>query len=611
MSTSSATSATRFHVGLYASNLSRSVHFYRTLFGVEPVRVLDDYARFELDEPAMVLALYPSAREAGGPLNHVGLRLPDSAALVAVQKRLEEQGIRTQRQDGVECCYARQTKFWVTDPDRVLWEVYTLHEDLEHSGFDDPPSATSLAPTAIWEHRITESWPERLPHEDESLDEVRLEGSFNSRLAPEQIGRLLGEARRVLRPGGRLSVHGLVGSRSLPDNPQLPGLASQVERVPVETEPLELVRRAGFVGAYFEKLGDIHCFRLDDVELRELRMVAWKPERSGGGTAQVVYKGPHQEAVDEDGTTYPRGVAVTVPREQAQRLRLGAAADQFAFLSTAATGGCAAGCGSAPVAEAVNATTVPVTEASVRRYREDGYLIVRGLFPRDRIERALREAEAAVLRPELISTRNLRCRWADHVETGECRLDAFDPIIDLAPACGELARDPALLQVLEAVYGEPACLFKDKLIFKPPGAKGYALHQDYIAWPSFPRSFLTVVIPLEPVSEENGCIEVFTGYHRQGSLSAEDGDYHELSLDLMDPQRSVKLVLQPGDVALFSGFTPHRSNPNRSQRWRRQLYLSYNAASDGGEQREAHYQEFREWLKGKYAAFGMTDLHFR
>ena len=38
------------------------------------------------------------------------------------------------------------------------------------------------------------------------------------------------------------------------------------------------------------------------------------------------------------------------------------------------------------------------------------------------------------------------------------------------------------------------------------------------------------------------------------------------------------LVLEPGDVAVFGGFTPHRSDPNLSDRWRRQLYLSYNAA---------------------------------
>ena len=78
----------------------------------------------------------------------------------------------------------------------------------------------------------------------------------------------------------------------------------------------------------------------------------------------------------------------------------------------------------------------------------------------------------------------------------------------------------------------------------------------------------------------------------------------------MDEARAVPLVLEPGDVAVFGGFTPHRSDPNVSERWRRQLYLSYNASSDGGEQREKHYREFHAWLRKKYAEFGKADTYF-
>ena len=40
-------------------------------------------------------------------------------------------------------------------------------------------------------------------------------------------------------------------------------------------------------------------------------------------------------------------------------------------------------------------------------------------------------------------------------------------------------------------------------------------------------------------------------------------------------------------------------------------YLSYNALSDGGEQRESHYAEFHEWLKDRYAERGKTNTFFR
>jgi ectoine hydroxylase-related dioxygenase (phytanoyl-CoA dioxygenase family) len=174
-----------------------------------------------------------------------------------------------------------------------------------------------------------------------------------------------------------------------------------------------------------------------------------------------------------------------------------------------------------------------------------------------------------------------------------------------------LAVDPGLLAAVSALYGEPACLFKDKLIYKPPGAKGYGLHQDYIAWPTFPKTFMTVLVPLDPCDADNGCTEVYTGYHRQGCMSPPDGDYHELPADSVDRARAVNLVLEPCDVAFFGGFTPHRSAPNRSDRWRRQLYLSYNALSDGGHLRDTHYRAFHQWLVGKYAQYGKTEVYFR
>ena len=54
---------------------------------------------------------------------------------------------------------------------------------------------------------------------------------------------MLSEVARVLRPGGRVAVHGLVGDRPFPSDPKLPGMASLVQHVPVETEPLEALRR--------------------------------------------------------------------------------------------------------------------------------------------------------------------------------------------------------------------------------------------------------------------------------------------------------------------------------------------------------------------------------
>jgi ectoine hydroxylase-related dioxygenase (phytanoyl-CoA dioxygenase family) len=247
----------------------------------------------------------------------------------------------------------------------------------------------------------------------------------------------------------------------------------------------------------------------------------------------------------------------------------------------------------------------------VAAYEDEGYLILRRFFPAEAIARASAEADALLQRRDLMDMQNIRCRWQKHVETGECLFETFDPVVDIAPVCARLATDPRLLAALGALYGEEACLFKDKLIFKPPGAYGYGLHQDFIAWKNFPRSFLTVVIPIDPTTADNGCTEVFPGLHRQGYLAEEDGNYHQLPLDVIADAPGVNLEMEPGDLAVFGCFVPHRSMPNRSDRWRRQLYVSYNALSDGGHQRDRHYDEFHRWLHDRYAEYGKTDVYFR
>ena len=125
----------RFHLSLNVADLSKSVAFFRTLFGLEPAKLRSDYAKFEPADPPLVLSLEPAREVArGGALNHLGFRLPDAKALVAMQERLERAGLHTKREDGVECCYARQSKFWAHDPDGNLWEVYTFDGDIEHRG---------------------------------------------------------------------------------------------------------------------------------------------------------------------------------------------------------------------------------------------------------------------------------------------------------------------------------------------------------------------------------------------------------------------------------------------------------------------------------------------
>lgn len=331
----------RFHLSLNVSDLGKSVAFFRTLLGLEPAKLRADYAKFETDTPPLVLSLEPTPRAVGGPLNHVGIRMPDSASLVAVQRRLEQAGVRCQREEGVECCYAKQTKFWLHDPDGTLWEMYTLEEDIEHRGMGQVKElvmadAPAVARTVEWEHRMNAPVPERIPLDDDSADEVRLRGTFNLPLAVEQRAAVIDEAVRVLKPGGRLFVHVLTADRPV-DGPELPGPASAVRHVPAEGEPVRLLEEAGLTAVKLLKFDAKPCFIRNGVEMRETQIEGRKVAAVNGSdkVCEVLYRGPFDQ-IDADGRAFPRGVRVEVPATAAARFRTPELSGQFTVFEPSA-----------------------------------------------------------------------------------------------------------------------------------------------------------------------------------------------------------------------------------------------------------------------------------
>jgi 2-aminoethylphosphonate dioxygenase len=244
-------------------------------------------------------------------------------------------------------------------------------------------------------------------------------------------------------------------------------------------------------------------------------------------------------------------------------------------------------------------------------YQREGYLVLRNVFRQPEIDALALDAQRVCDEyADLVDVHNLRVRFKPHHETGSPIFEVFDPLSDLSSVAKAITADRRILDLLHDLYGEPAELFKDKLIYKPPGATGATLHQDWIAWPGFPTTFLTVLVAIDPFTTGSGATEVYPRVHQQGYLSPCDGHHHALSHDALatDP---VPLSLEPGDIALFSCFTPHRSAPNREAKSRRGYFISYNARSDGGDQYREHYRQFHDWIRTKSAEPTRSLLYFR
>jgi catechol 2,3-dioxygenase-like lactoylglutathione lyase family enzyme len=347
--------STLFHFSLNVSEMERSVEFYRKLFGVAPAKHHADYAKFELSQPPLVFSLVPSTPGSQGALSHLGFPVASREEVEAATIRLAGAGLTVTCQDGTVCGYARQDKVWVSDPDNNFWEIYVVHEHLDpdavRTAWDgQAPRAPVVAANArkervILEHRVTDVFPDHSRIAADSVDEIRLTGTFNSSLSESERSRLLSDAFRILRPGGEIQVHGLVSS--IPLNgvaPNLPGVASLVKRIPVEQEPLQELTAAGFVGTTITKLPEASVFQNGVIEMREIRVTAFKPEAelSIGLLRTVVYKGPFASVTDDLGNTYHRGQRVTVSSAQEELLSRSASAGSFLFIQHDAT--CDAGC---------------------------------------------------------------------------------------------------------------------------------------------------------------------------------------------------------------------------------------------------------------------------
>ena len=125
----------RPHLALNVSSVERSIPFYEALFGTAPEKVRPGYAKFAVTEPALNFTLN-EADPAGTPgaFNHAGIQVACTQDVLAAKSRLVDAGLAAFDEMDTTCCYARQDKIWVRDPDGTPWEVFTTHADAEESG---------------------------------------------------------------------------------------------------------------------------------------------------------------------------------------------------------------------------------------------------------------------------------------------------------------------------------------------------------------------------------------------------------------------------------------------------------------------------------------------
>jgi len=167
-------------------------------------------------------------------------------------------------------------------------------------------------------------------------------------------------------------------------------------------------------------------------------------------------------------------------------------------------------------------------------------------------------------------------------------LNRIENFIPYHPGFRELITRKRMQQAVSELFADEAVLFKEKINYKLPGGGGFAEHQDVQAgWDRYGKLHITAMIAIDETTAANGSLQMIPGMHQQGVLGSMWAPLTDADTDGVEYE---PVHCQPGDAVFFDSYAPHRSAPNNTDKPRRVLYITYNAASDG-DQREQYYAD--------------------
>jgi ectoine hydroxylase-related dioxygenase (phytanoyl-CoA dioxygenase family) len=219
-----------------------------------------------------------------------------------------------------------------------------------------------------------------------------------------------------------------------------------------------------------------------------------------------------------------------------------------------------------------------LTNDEIETFRQSGIVVPRLRLPRERIDqlRATLDrliAENPGIRPERLVSAHIEGRNSEGVRGSREFLD--------------LARDPAILDLVEDVIGPDIVLWGCQ-IFCKPGGDGLEVpwHQDGHYWPMRPLATVTVWIALDSSTAENGCLRVIPGSHRDRRLfehMREDRTdlvlTEKVQAQYFDADTALDIELEPGRMSIHDVYLIHGSNSNRSPKRRAGVAIRYMPAS--------------------------------
>src|SRR5467141_4960570 len=84
--------ALKAHLSLNVRNVDQSVQFYRKMLGIEPSKLRPGYAKFDVQNPPLNLALNEAPVTSRGALSHLGIQVASTHDVLAMKQKWSNVG---------------------------------------------------------------------------------------------------------------------------------------------------------------------------------------------------------------------------------------------------------------------------------------------------------------------------------------------------------------------------------------------------------------------------------------------------------------------------------------------------------------------------------------
>ncbi|MDF2718302.1 MAG: phytanoyl-CoA dioxygenase family protein [Paenibacillus sp.] len=224
-----------------------------------------------------------------------------------------------------------------------------------------------------------------------------------------------------------------------------------------------------------------------------------------------------------------------------------------------------------------------VGEVQVKRYKEQGYVIVESVLQQPEINSALQEIDD-VIQGRMAGPKVQRIKPEGELTTPEQREFATWKIynyVDYAPALRNIAYHEGVLATVRKLLGDEPKLIDEQGLLKPPYVGGEKpWHQDMAYGGLFYKKQIVLVwIALDAAELDNGCMHLIPRSHLAGGAPHYAIRDWQICDHQVNVEQDVAAVIAPGGALFFSGLLWHGTPSNFSAKRRRALQLRYAPAS--------------------------------